>query len=84
MKKRLTKKYQTASKLFGKRLSGRYAQTIARRIATYGDYDFAYDNIPVTNKSRKYILCPGYDIGVDFNGDDIETENGFFHLQRVD
>lgn len=36
MKKRLKKKFAAFARLEGKALSGRYAQTIARRLYTYG------------------------------------------------
>lgn len=85
MKKRIYKKFSEASKMMGKRLSGRYAQTIARRIDTYGEYDCLYfcEGGVKTNKSRRYVIHPCIDLGVDCSGVEYEKENGFFALEKI-
>ncbi len=83
MKKRLLKKYENAEKLMGKRLSGRYAQTVARRINAFGHYDFWLCRKIKTNKKRKFIILPCTEIVVGFDGREIERENGFFYLLQI-
>lgn len=83
MKRRLLKKYQNAEKMMGKRLSGRYAQTIARRIHAFGSYDFWCCDKPKTNTTRKYIITTCVDYEIDCAGIEHVVENGFFCINRV-
>lgn len=83
VKKRLKKKLREAQKLMYKQLSGRYAQTVARRIYTYGDYSFFYNETPKTNFRHKYAVVPCMDYGVGFDGEEYEVETEYFALNRI-
>lgn len=83
MKKRLSKKLREAHKNMGKRLSGRYAQTVARRIAAFGEYEFWVCGKPKTNFGRKYVITPCMECGIGFDGKEFEHESGLFALHRI-
>lgn len=60
MKKRLIKKMKSSVNLMGKRLSGRYAKTIANRIQRYTKYDSLMDlkfELESLKNDKSYVVA---------------------------